>query len=739
MDEIPLEEVDPLELPEEFVPPKKSDGRKLNLISILFLTAIISLAAFFSLRSKLRPTIVDSQVGQVDGANVNLMVTELNGQLMKTLDEFAANMNQSVDPCDDFYQFACGSFAQRHPVSKGQREVTYLSLEFDLMKRRIMERLDNTSLLLSSIKPIKHVKYIWDSCTKGSPSDADQMDQLSNYLEQIDKLDSVRSQFIRLVQDGFEVFFAIKSAENGHNYQKLASIDRPNFPFAKAGTSGSLVDFYTQIVKLAKSNELDDEKSKQLALEVIEFERWLESNSTSQVERAKSPLGQLFSIKSLSDISHVNWTSLLDELIGGTYAPSKQVVVQDVAYLKNFKKVAKSKNRYFLNDYFKISAVHQSCFSIDKCRRMQLQILGPSYNNETESQYIRENCFNLLEQHFDDVLARVYHSLVKAYKSEAWQMIDRVVTEFEGAINELSWMDNTTRTEALDKLKWIKVNLDLPAVPDVSVMQMDYLDEPLINSSSRLDMFTYFRSTIKRRRSVDLAPLAQSARSRVKFPLLTPGPVFRQFQKLHVPDFLRQGHFYDVSYPSYLKLGSLGSLVAHEITHTFDAVANEFEDFYLHQRTTPYWTDETRKNFQAKMKCLVQAYEGENVEINGRSFGHKINGTSSLNENLADLFGLSVAYGRFKNSLSTNNNKFTTSGYPESLTKFTEEQMFFLSYANIHCSSDRGQVEADLDIGINSPHKYRVNVPLGQMNQFADAFACKVGTKMNPAEKCSFK
>ena len=100
---------------------------------------------------------------------------------------------------------------------------------------------------------------------------------------------------------------------------------------------------------------------------------------------------------------------------------------------------------------------------------------------------------------------------------------------------------------------------------------------------------------------------------------------------------------------------------------------------------------------------------------------------------MVDLWALKLAYEGFKR------HQQVPIEYPDSVKEFTPEQLFFLSYANVHCSSDAGKAASDLSLGVQSPRKYRVNVPLKQMRQFGWAFNCDFGSKMNPWNQCSLK
>ena len=93
-------------------------------------------------------------------------------------------------------------------------------------------------------------------------------------------------------------------------------------------------------------------------------------------------------------------------------------------------------------------------------------------------------------------------------------------------------------------------------------------------------------------------------------------PIYYQRENiLFVPYLPLQGVFKVDDYPTEMKFGLLGSMLAHEIVHSIDAVANKFEQGGKYDAF--YWTKKTESSFKEKMKCLIQAYKGEHMEING--------------------------------------------------------------------------------------------------------------------------
>ena len=106
--------------------------------------------------------------------------------------------------------------------------------------------------------------------------------------------------------------------------------------------------------------------------------------------------------------------------------------------------------------------------------------------------------------------------------------------------------------------------------------------------------------------------------------------------------------------------------------------------------------------------------------------GQALNGQATLNENIADLGGLKLAYAAFEATLPS-------TGAPG----FTAEQQFFLSYAQLWCASVSDQASTlALAIDPHSPPKFRVNGVATNLPQFAQAFSCPAGAPLAPTDRC---
>ena len=138
-----------------------------------------------------------------------------------------------------------------------------------------------------------------------------------------------------------------------------------------------------------------------------------------------------------------------------------------------------------------------------------------------------------------------------------------------------------------------------------------------------------------------------------------------------------------------------------------------------------WWTPDDRKSFEERADCVVDQFNKYEVQPN--TF---INGRLTLGENIGDLGGLEVSYTAFQNSMKGKQR-------PANIDGFTPEQRFFLGWAQVWAT--KSTPEFEINQTKTDPHanaRYRVNGPLSNMNEFAQAFGCKLPNKMVRQKQC---
>ena len=178
-----------------------------------------------------------------------------------------------------------------------------------------------------------------------------------------------------------------------------------------------------------------------------------------------------------------------------------------------------------------------------------------------------------------------------------------------------------------------------------------------------------------------------------------------------------------------MNYGAIGMVIGHEITHGFDSNGRKRDK---KGRMIPWWTNETVDQFVQRADCFVRQYENFEVpELVSKDTNH-LNGTKTLGENIADNGGIREAFRAYQTYLKLNGPEFKLPG----LEKYTSEQLFFISYAQIWCSNVTPEsLKNQILNGVHSPGRYRVRGPLSNSEDFAEHFNCPQGP-MNPPDKC---
>ena len=652
--------------------------------------------------------------------------------------EFAANIEPLVDPCDDFHEYACGRFSKRYPLVNGEFESNYFTIHQEQVHQRVIQK-GLEGKLTNLLKPFSYAQRIWSSCTRDNSMTAEQMKKLTEYLKQLDTLDSWQSRFIQLTRDGYNVLLTLQPGIFTHGFS-APSFDAPELEFSAAYSpeeSSPLLEYYSSLIKLYKVDAKEEEAIK-LAREMMEFENWMSTNRSSLVEKTQDPPIKTMTIEELDKMTQMDWNETIiaifnaEEKLGGR--EYRQSIINDVKYVKNFRKMMDSKDEAFLSEYLKFAVVRQSCFFLgQECRDLHFKMAGSVHKFESKQKYIEQMCYNTLDKYLQEVLFRMHDPVFDRTKLLNIQLfVDRIFDSLNYLVGNFTWMDRETKQRMAERSSSdVLYNNGYSLNTEVQFTQR-FSKAPYFEGKT-MDIYDYFTGLInfhrKKRSSVlkttDFWPLS----------FLATHPLWHQAKsEFYVPSLFIKGLFMsEENIPDYLtgsiKFGFYGSLLAHEKTHQFDALTANFSEKWAWRKKV-LWSKDTRRNFDGKMQCLIDAYDGQQVASG------KINGTSTLNENLADLIGVSAALEAFrKSNLST---PYNITELPEPLREMNGNQLFFLAYANSHCSNDVKQAPAELELGVRSPHKFRVNVPLAHTEEFAKAFSCKAGAKMNPVKKCSF-
>ncbi len=324
-----------------------------------------------------------------------------------------------------------------------------------------------------------------------------------------------------------------------------------------------------------------------------------------------------------------------------------------------------------------------------------------------------KRCLTQINDQMGEALGEVY--VKKYFQEEAKQkinlMVDNLTAVFEERLNNLEWMSDLTKQQAISKLKAITRKLAYPDKwEDYSALVIKR--DSYVQNKMRIEKFNFEKTMSKLGKPADktIWQMPPQMVNAYYEPLMN---------EIVFPAGILQSPLFDPQADDAVNYGAIGGVIGHEIVHAFDDEGSQYDK---EGNLKNWWTQEDRTKFEERTKVLVDHYN-QFVAIDT----FHVNGKLTLGENIADLGGLTVAYYAFKKS-----QKNKTS---EKIDGFTPEQRFFLGWAQGWCAKYRDEFLKLALSDVHAPGKARVNVLLSNMPEFYDAFGVKPGDKMYRDEK----
>jgi len=291
-------------------------------------------------------------------------------------------------------------------------------------------------------------------------------------------------------------------------------------------------------------------------------------------------------------------------------------------------------------------------------------------------------------------------------KAKAQEMVANITAAFRKRVEALPWMASATKAEALEKLKSLYIGIGYPEHwHDYSAYEVKPGDA--FGNLWRGGLFEYLREVGRLGARVDREEWSMSPQTvnAVNLPLQN---------GLNFPAAILQPPFFDPKAPAAVNYGAIGTVIGHEISHTFDSEGSAFDS---KGRVRNWWTESDLEHFNAATTKLAAQYD------NYKPFPDlSINGKQTLAENIADVAGVAASYDGYR---AANGGK----PGPEQ-QGFTGDQQFFLAFAQDYGSKERdAALRAQVMGDSHSPGQYRA-ATVRNIDAWYDAFKVKPGQNL---------
>jgi len=328
-------------------------------------------------------------------------------------------------------------------------------------------------------------------------------------------------------------------------------------------------------------------------------------------------------------------------------------------------------------------------------------------------------CVRAADRDLGMALGQAY--VAAAFPPESKQRTVALIHDVEHALDQditsLDWMQPATKEQAKIKLRAIEDKIGYPDhwrdYSSVKIIRTSYLD-----NVHQATTFEFHRQLNKIGKPVDRAEWGMT-------PPTINAYYSSQLNTINFPAGILQPPFFDSNMEDAVNYGAIGMVMGHEITHGFDDQGRKFD---AQGNLRDWWTPADAKAYEQRGECIADEYTQEIPEAGVKQNGHLTQG-----EDTADNGGLRLAFMALSNKLQAENKSVDTKD-PDG---WTPRQKFFLAYANSWCQQYRPELMRT--VVLTNPHsipKYRVNNVVSNMPEFQEAFSCKKGAPMVRANQC---
>lgn len=626
-------------------------------------------------------------------------------------------INQTADPCNDFYNYSCGAWMATFQLPPGDssypRSIGQIQANNNDILRAICE--DPSS-------GIVHTFYT--SCTDLDAINAlgttpiDPYISLAMSVSDMESLMLVTGQLHAVeVAALFEFGVDLNAARPFFNIGQLMQGGTSISASLYSNDSVILPIYQSHVTKMFQLLGQDQTTAATSAQAVITIESALAAFQLppDELEDPFETFNQL-NLDGLQAIApQLPWEQFL---VGIGYPNATELNVLTPDFFTSMAAYISSTPIEDLQTYLAWNVLNSlSIFLGDDFLEEQYSFYGEVLMGLTSPPPRWETCVGLTNIALGDQLGAQFAAVAfsQEAKVDAEVMIQKLEHQMKLDIEAAAWMDNTTRANALQKLEMIRNFVGYPDDPDtystLSLSPSEYFNNVVATKSYN---FVAAASGIGHVADRDAWQMSAATVNAYYDP--TRNAMF-------FPAGILQWPYYNTSVPWAFNFGGAGVIMGHESTHGYD---NEGKDYDGIGRLTRWWLPETEIDFEEKLQCVIDQYDSFEVLP-----GLYVNGAQTVNENVADIGGVKNSYNAYVEALGdAANDESVIPGY-------TNAELWFVAFAQGWCEVATDEyLENEVATNVHSPARYRVIGPLQDLPAFSEIWNCPVGSYMNPEDRC---
>lgn len=666
-----------------------------------------------------------------------------------------AKMDLTVDPCRDFYQYACAAYTKDVMIPPDRviwSTFNVMSQRTNAVTRQLLETSGVEYRGINS-SAIQKAKKFYSACMNLSTPEAKGNEPMLRLIKNIGSWSltsdpvsgnwsesswNFEATLAKIHSYGVSPLFVLDvSPDDKNSSVNMIQIDQAGLSFPDFHSyigndsdmfHGAYVQYFTDIVRLLGASEADQAKTANLIEKVWQLEKAIARAFLKPSERAD--VQAMYNLRTVAEIqelfgSKFNFSEYLRLWFGRDIPSTEKIIVRVPEYFHRLGVLIDRSSAETVADYMAWLMIQKMVpYMSTSFQLAQLKLKSTVYKVSTIAPRW-ESCVYRTNDIMGFATGALYISkyFSEEDKESAEGLFRSIVATFRRRLPNTEWMDAVTKERSMDKVNGLVYKIGYPDF----LMDPEKLDEYYSKLSvgdvafeNLLNSENFAINQIKERRG--------KVPDRKEW-LMTPAEVNAYYDpsrnQIVLPAGILQQPFTHRSFPKALSFGALGFIIGHELTHGFDNSGRQFDKY---GNMVDWWGNGSAIEFNKRSQCLVDEYS--NFEV----FGERVDGVSTLGENIADNGGIKISLEAYQEWLKNHDGEDKLlPGLNMTLT-----QQFFLGYAQVWCTFyTRQYAIQSIVTDFHSNAQYRVNGVLRNVPEFSQAFSCPSESPMNPTKKCS--